>query len=402
MAMNVLVIDPNAADRMKIRQTLQWPGFDIVLHEAESGRKAVSLLNEMQFDCVFLNYGLPDMDCIKLLRGFYNPDTDLSCAPVVMLTDEGNVSLMAGALCCGAQDYLIKDSISTYTISIVIAKARDIFHAKLQRKKDEDMLRQSQKLEAIGQLTNGIAHDFNNLLGIILGNASLVLRFLKSEGELDREALLNKAQVIEIAAKRGAALVKALMMFTRQRELNAEEVDVNVCIQDTYEMLKSIMGGIGDIQVAPATDVWPVRIDPVQFQNALINMAVNASESLPRGGKLLIETRNIAFGDADASSHPDVRPGRYVMLVVSDAGIGASENMEWRIFEPFFTTKKTGGGAGLGLSLLYNFIKQSNGHIYCHHQEGHCTAFKLYLPKMEAEEGIDADVAVNFYAGTSL
>ncbi|MCE9507853.1 MAG: response regulator [Alphaproteobacteria bacterium] len=401
MAMNILVVDANASDRMKIRKSLQWPGFDIILHEAESGRKAVSLLNEMQFDCVFLDYSLPDMDCLKLLRNFYNAETDLSCAPVVMLTEEGNMSVMAGALCCGAQDYLIKDSISTYTVSIVITKARDIFHAKLQRREDEELQLQSQKMEAIGQLTNGIAHDFNNLLGIILGNAGLVLRLLRPEGELDRTALLNKAQVIEIAARRGAALVKALMMFTRQHDLNLEVVDVNVCIQDTYEMLKTILGGIGEIQAAPAADIWPVKIDPEQFQNALINMAVNASETLPKGGKLVFETRNVTFEDADAPRHPDVRPGHYVMVVVSDTGIGMSEGIEWRIFEPFFTTKKTGGGAGLGLSLLYNFIKQSNGHIYCHRKEGHCTAFKMYLPKMEAEEGVGTDISEHSYVGTS-
>jgi len=129
---------------------------------------------------------------------------------------------------------------------------------------------------------------------------------------------------------------------------------------------------------------------------------VNASESLPRGGKLVFETRNVTFEDADAPRHPDVRPGRYVMVVVSDMGIGTSEGIEWRIFEPFFTTKKTGGGAGLGLSLLYNFIKQSSGHIYCHRKEGHCTAFKMYLPKMEAEEGMGADIEENSYVRTSL
>jgi len=257
---------------------------------------------------------------------------------------------------------------------------------KQQREQDGGFSQQSQKLAVIGQLTRGITHDFDNLLGIILGHNGLIMRILKSGGEVDKDAILNKAQVIEIASRRAAALVKSLKTFSRQGYLGAEVVDVNVCINETHEMLHSILGGTGEIKIVPAAAIWPVRIDPGQFKNALIGMALNASEVMPKGGRLTIETHNVPLDDKQASLYPDIGPGNYVVVVVSDAGTGMSDDIAWRISGPSFMAENTAAETSLGLSLLYDFIRQSSGHLYCRGAEGHCISYKLYLPRMEVED----------------
>ena len=388
MAVKILIVDDDAVDRMAIKRALQKSGHDRIIQEAATGKEALSRIEMTSFDCIFLDYLLPDMDGINLLKHFYNSETDLGIAPVVMLTGQGNVSVMAEALRWGAQDYIRKENISPETLAIAVAKVMEVFELKKNRKQAEDRLRQSQKMEAVGQLTSGIAHDFNNLLTVILGNTHLITRRLQlAEGNLSRESLLKKIQAIETAAKSGAELIKKLMIFTRQRELLQEVVDINACVQGTHEMLKSLLGEMIEIKVLFAEGkVWPVEIDAGQFQNALINMAANARDAMPKGGRLTIETQNVNLDDGYAFRHPDVKPGPYVMVAVSDTGGGMTEDVSRRIFEPFFTTKKAGEGTGIGLSMVYGFIQQSDGHIHCYSEPGHGTVFRIYLPKMKAGE----------------
>ena len=245
----------------------------------------------------------------------------------------------------------------------------------------EDLLRQSQRLEAIGQLTGGIAHDFNNLLTVILGNAELLVQ------ELDDEHYLRGlADTTAKAAERGAELTSRLLAFARRQPLEPKVTDIHRQIADMERMLQRTLGEHIDIERVHSPGLWPAMIDPGQLQNAILNLCINARDAMPEGGKLIVETANVHL-DADyAEQYEDVEPGRYVMVAVSDAGTGMDAVTLDRAFEPFFTTKEVGKGSGLGLSMVYGFVKQSRGHIRVYSEIDQGTTVRLYLPGAEGVE----------------
>ena len=381
--LNILVIDDDKVDREAVKRYLKSPGHrDISFREAETGTEALEILQAESFDCIFLDYLLPDMDGVMFLKKVYSAERDLGPAPIVVLTGQGSESIMLDALRRGAQDYLIKDHISSETLNISLVKAKEIFELKQSRKQAEDRLHQIHKLEAVGQLTSGIAHDFNNLLTVIRGNTRLLLKRLNET--MPDEA--RKVEAIEEAARMGAELVSRLMVFTRQQPLHLKETDINQCVADTCELLKRTLGKDIDLQLVYEESPWPVSVDVTQFGNALINLGVNAKDAMASGGRLTIETKNIVLDDSYCAKRPDVSPGPYVMVAVSDTGVGIGMETIKRIFEPFFTTKPMGEGTGLGLSMVYGFINQSGGHISVYSEPGHGTVFRIYLPKVRKEE----------------
>jgi two-component system CheB/CheR fusion protein len=251
---------------------------------------------------------------------------------------------------------------------------------QVERTKLEAQLHQAQKMEAIGNLTGGMAHDFNNMLGVIIGNIDL-LRDLKGEDsdidELTREAL--------DAAFRGADLTRRLLAFARQQPLRPQHVDVNELVSGITRLLRRTIGEDVEISLDLAAELWPVVVDPAQLEASLTNLATNARDAMPDGGRLMIVTANRTL-DADyAAQHAEVVPGGYVMLEVSDTGCGMTPEVMHRIFEPFFTTKSRDKGTGLGLSMVFGFIKQSGGHIGVYSEPGIGTTFRLFLPRMAAD-----------------
>jgi PAS domain S-box-containing protein len=252
-----------------------------------------------------------------------------------------------------------------------------------EQKATEEQLRQAQKMEAVGQLTGGLAHDFNNLLAIILGNLDLLAERL--------DAALNEKflRPAIAAAERGSQLTQRLLAFGRRQSLQPAVVNVNDLVRGMTEMVRRTMGETIAIRAKLAEDVWPTRVDPGQLENALINLALNARDAMPAGGGLTIETGNVFLDEDYAQAHPEAEPGPYVRLAVADTGSGMSAEVAARAFEPFFTTKEVGRGSGLGLSMVYGFIKQSGGHVRLHSELGHGTAVILYLPKSEAREEPD-------------
>lgn len=401
--LNVLIIDDDMIDREAVKRYLKNSNRrEFVFHEADMGAKASEMMKSQSFDCVFLDYLLPDMDGVSFLKQVYDPETDLAPAPVVMLTGQGNEAIMLDALRRGAQDYLIKDHISQDNLNISIVKAREIFELKKSRKLAEDQLHQIHKLEAVGQLTSGVAHDFNNLLTVVLGNTRLLRKRLNAGKEnLSIDDATNKIQAIETAAKRGAEMVSRLMVFTRQRPISAQTTNSNDCINETLELLKRAVGPTVEINIILEPDPWPIQVDITQFGNALINMGVNARDAMSKGGKLTIETANVTIGSDYAITRPDVTPGPYVMIAISDTGSGISPETMKKIFDPFFTTKPTGKGTGLGLAMVYGFINQSGGHITVYSEEGHGTVFRIYLPRLsDLESNMDAQAEAEIIGGT--
>jgi signal transduction histidine kinase len=268
----------------------------------------------------------------------------------------------------------IHDATGTQTGAVVVF--RDVTEAK----QTERQLRQSQKLDAIGQLTGGVAHDFNNILTVITGTAEIL-----AEGLADRPELLAIARMIDQAADRGAELTGHLLAFARKQPLEPRNVDINTLVVDTAQLLRPTLGEHIEIESMLEADTAPALVDPSQLSTALLNLAVNARDAMPSGGKLTLETGNVVLDETYTQANPDVAPGNYVMIAVSDTGTGIPARLRDRVFEPFFTTKVTGKGTGLGLSMVYGFAKQSNGHVKIYSEEGYGTTIKLYLPCATAQ-----------------
>jgi PAS domain S-box-containing protein len=251
----------------------------------------------------------------------------------------------------------------------------------------EAQFRQAQKMEAVGQLTGGIAHDFNTILTVITGTIEIL-----AEAVADRPQLAAIAKLIDDAADRGADLTKHLLAFSRKQPLQPREVDVNALIVEAGKLLRPTLGEHIEIDSLLAEDAWPALVDPAQLTTAILNLALNARDAMPDGGKLALETTNIYLDEGYASLHSEVTAGHYVMIAVSDTGSGISpENLE-RVFDPFFTTKEIGKGTGLGLSMVFGFVKQSNGHIKIYSEEGHGTTVKIYLPRATGLDQTDAEL----------
>jgi signal transduction histidine kinase/CheY-like chemotaxis protein len=256
----------------------------------------------------------------------------------------------------------------------------------------ESQVRQAQKMEAIGQLTGGVAHDFNNILTVITGTIEIL-----GEAVKDRPYLAQITNMIGAAAARGADLTQHLLAFSRQQPLQPRSTDVNALVIEAARLLKPTLGEQIEIESMLAHDSHPALIDPSQLSTAILNLALNARDAMPNGGKLTLETKNVVLDENYAGMNSDVRPGNYVMIAVSDSGEGIPGSLLDKVFEPFFTTKDVGKGSGLGLSMVYGFVKQSNGHIKIYSEEGHGTTVKLYLPQaagvadaLTAETGIAA------------
>src|SRR4051794_1207677 len=244
------------------------------------------------------------------------------------------------------------------------------------QKKIEDQLRQSQKMEAVGRLAGGVAHDFNNLLGIVTACSELLSSRVDAEG---REYIDN----IHEAAKRGAALTRQLLAFSRRQPANTQLLDLNDRLKEVSKLLRPLMGDDVEVVLLPRSSSAIVEADAGQLDQIVVNLAVNARDAMPKGGKLAIETGVFDFDESFAREHPSMGAGRYVMLAISDNGLGMDDSTQARIFEPFFTTKEIGKGTGLGLATVYGIVKQSGGHIWVYSELGHGTTFKIYLPSAE-------------------
>ena len=295
----------------------------------------------------------------------------------------------------------------------------------------EARLRQSQRLEAVGQLTGGVAHDFNNLLTVILGNAEILMESLGDDGELREMAEMTMA-----AAERGAALTSRLLSFSRRQALDPKVVDVNSLLGNLGAMLRRTIGEHVELHIVPAADLWHAVIDPPQLESAVLNLCINARDAMPAGGRLTIATRNVELspgqpgsgaasltgaaslnagdpgagginragmhsgdmdplgavqlGEVEGGAGDEPAPGRYVMIEVVDTGTGMSPDVVARAFEPFFTTKEVGQGSGLGLSMVYGFMKQSGGHVSIDSLQGLGTAVRMYVPSAVTRAAIPA------------
>jgi two-component system NtrC family sensor kinase len=264
---------------------------------------------------------------------------------------------------------------------VVLQRTRRLYAEQDRREAAEAAMRQSQRLDAIGHLTGGVAHDFNNLLTIIIGNLETAQRQLESWTDGAQIKLARRLENAMHGARRAATLTKRLLAFSRQQPLNPTALDVNRLLNGLSDFLRRALGEEIALEIIGSGGVWPVEVDPAEFEAALLNLAVNARDAMPGGGKLTIEASNSYLDDTYCRAYPDLRPGQYVQIAVTDTGVGMTKETMDRAFEPFFTTKQFGQGTGLGLSQVYGFVKQSGGHVKIYSEVGEGTSVKLYLPR---------------------
>ena len=256
-------------------------------------------------------------------------------------------------------------------ITHIIAIEEDV----TRRREIEAQLRQAQKMEAVGNLTGGMAHDFNNLLAVVIGNLDILVGQLGSgePRELAQEAL--------DAAINGADLTKRLLAFARRQPLQPQEIDLPELLSSTVKLIGRLIGKGYEIELQPVADAWPIVVDPSQFAASITNLATNARDAMPGGGRLAIAVANRVLDTGYVQEHPEAKVGEYVEIAVSDSGTGMPPEIVQRIFEPFFTTKETGKGSGLGLAMVYGFVSQSGGHVTVESEPGKGTTFRLFLPR---------------------
>ena len=271
------------------------------------------------------------------------------------------------------------DFTAEVSITLLNTHAGFVFNAFVRDLTDqiaaEDRIRQAEKMEAVGQLTGGIAHDFNNILTVITGTIEILADAVKTEPQL-----ATITRMIDEAASRGADLTQHLLAFARKQPLEPRETDINTLIIDTAKLMRRTLGEQVEIESAFADEVCLALVDPNRLATAILNLALNARDAMPDGGKLIIETGSVVLDESYAGLPGDIRSGRYAMIAVSDTGTGIPAAMLDKVFDPFFTSKGPGKGTGLGLSMVYGFIRQSAGHIMIYSEEGYGTTIRMYLP----------------------
>jgi len=405
---NILVVDDDDGGRYLKAHILRKYGYHVT--EAATGMGAIEQCCASPPDLVLLDVMLPDVNGIEVSRRIKlaHPGIAVLQTSAAVITPHDRASALEG----GADGFLVEPIEPEELLAtaqallrmrgaeqelrrlneglelLVAERTRELTDTNrrleieiAERRKTEEVLWHTQKLEAVGQLTGGIAHDFNNLLAVIVGSMEMIRAAFEADGELPRAKILRLLKASETATGRATKLTQQLLAFARRSTLKLDIVTLDEVIVACEPFLRRALGETHQLTLAFQPDLWPCRIDAPQFEAAILNLVVNARDAMPVDGCLRITTGNVTVGEAETVRAPELTAGEYVRVQVSDSGTGMDPDVAAHAFEPFFTTKEVGKGTGLGLSQVYGFIKQSGGHVLIDTRPGKGTTFSLYLPR---------------------
>jgi signal transduction histidine kinase len=373
--LNILVVEDSEDDcRLAIRE-LERAGYEVrhVRTETEAGLRGA--LEAGRWDLVLSDYNVPGFKGTAALTVVRELQPSL---PFLFVSGTIGEETAVAAMRAGANDYVMKSNLAR--LAPAVERELREAAARHERNELENQLRQSQKMEAVGRLAGGVAHDFNNLLTAIMGYGQLMTMRMKADDPAHRDA-----EEILKAATRASFLTRQLLAFSRREVVQPQVVDLNPIVEDMSKMLGRLIGESVDLAVVTSPDLWWIKADPGHMEQVVMNLAVNARDAMPDGGRLTIETSNIDLGEAYVGEHVGLDPGPYVLLAVTDTGTGMDEETKAQIFEPFFTTKGRDSGTGLGLSTVYGIVQQWGGAIQVYSEPGWGSSFKVYLPRASEE-----------------
>ena len=379
--LRVLIADDSEDDALILLHTLRKAGYQPTSERVSSASAMKSALQRQAWDIVISDYEMPGFGGFEALQLLKESGQDL---PFILVSAVVSEETAVAAMKAGAHDYIMKRKLARLAPAIErelreaqTRVARKTAEAALRL--SEAQLRQAQKLEAVGRLASGVAHDFNNILTVITGHSEILLRQLA-----DNDRCRKNAEQIEKSAYFAAALTRQLLTFSRKQVIEPRVLNPNKVVLNVEKMLRRLIGE--DIEFCTVLDpsAGNIKADPGQIEQVIMNLAVNARDAMPKGGKLTVTTANTFLDDCNLEHFPDLSPGEYVMLAITDTGTGMSEEVKAHLFEPFFTTKPAGKGTGLGLATCFGIVKQNAGHINLDSELGRGTTFKIYFPQVQS------------------
>ncbi len=371
--LRALIIEDSQNDCDLLLGMLCRGGYDVVHKRACNPATLGTLLEDEEWDIVISDYSMPGFKGTDALAMVRKKGLDV---PFVFLSGTIGEEIAVNAMRAGAQDYVIKGKAAR----LLPAIQRELREAELRRERRqmEQRVRQLEKFESLGKLAGGVAHDFNNVIGAIMGWAEIGVDRVPSASP---EAQLFRN--IGIQANRAACLTRQLLAYARRQVLEPKNIDLNQLVNETTTLLQKTIGEQIEVKMVLAPELQTTRADPSQVEQVLMNLCFNARDAMPKGGQLLIETRNVDLDSHYCERRADAQPGRHVQLSVSDTGVGMDAATIERIFEPFFTTKEVGKGTGLGLATVLGIVKQHGGFVDVYSEPGKGTAFRVHFPASE-------------------
>jgi signal transduction histidine kinase len=373
----VLLVEDDDEDALLARELLsRIEGTRYELTWVSGYRAALEAALATSYDVCLVDYRLGAEDGIELVRDLIANGCE---APIIVLTGQSDRDVDIEAAQAGAEDYLVKGEVTAALLERTIRYSMRR-HADMRAlRESEEGLRQGQRMEAVGRFAGGVAHDFNNMMSAVIGFSALLLDALEPDDPLRR-------YVVEIqrAGERASGMTQQLLAFTRKQVLLPQVLDLNDVVGRVNELLTRLIGEDVELIAELAPSVHPVEADAGQLEQVIVNLAVNARDAMPAGGRLTIATANVEAGSVDSEHLPDLKPCDHVVLSVTDSGEGMAPDTLRQIFEPFFTTKEEGKGTGLGLATAFGIVKQSGGDIRVESEPGVGTRFEIYLPRAEA------------------